>query len=139
MNNYTATKTQPKSVRLVGTLIIDVNGQEVEVSQTFKIQTDLTYSGMTQAQQETTMNAVNTALAGNADIKFSMQLAAEEIQARASKEPSAIDLILAELNKPKPAALVEASIRDDEAKAKSIEAALSILGAATLPETKGVS
>lgn len=137
-NSFIKPKKQAKVIRLVGSLIVDVNGQKVEVSNSFRIQTDIAYSGMSVAEQETVLKAIETALAGNADISFQANLEAQEIKSQAkAKEPSPLDLILAEANKPKEADLVEAVVRDDKAKADSHQSALDILGAKTLPEAIG--
>ena len=138
-NTFTANKRQAKSIRLVGTLTIDVNGTPVQVSTAFKLQTDLAYSGMSVAEQDTVLNAYKTALVADADINFSLQLKAEEIKSavKTSKEPSALDLILAEINKPSPEDMLEAVLRDDVSKEGSTQAALDILGVTSLPDTLG--
>ena len=95
---------------------------------------------MSIAEQETAMHAVNTALANNADITFTAELTPEVVKTanKGPQAPSPLDQILADLNKPKPAELVEAIVRDDTAKLESTSAALDILGAADLPASFGV-
>ena len=139
--SFRVAKKKAKTIRLTGRLVIDVNGTAVEVSNTFKIQTDISYSGMSQAEQDTVLKAVETALAGNADISFTAVMEAEEVksQSKNPKAPSPLDEILAKVNKPKPEELVAAVVRDDEAKLESITGALESLGVTTLPQTKGVA
>lgn len=140
-SSFTKAKKTPKVIRLSGPLVININGQELTISEDFKLQTDLAFSGMKLDEQETMYKAWQTALAGNAEITFTANLEAEEVKTSAkniNKEPSALDLILAEANKPKPDELLEATVRDDKAKTESTEGALAILGVTSLPETKGI-
>ena len=132
-----SSKKQAKPIRLTGSLTIDINGTAVEVSNTFKLQTDLMYSGMSLMEQETVMNAYKTALTTDAIIKFSAKLTAEEIVPKTVKEPSAIDLLLLEINKPTEIDLLEAATRDDAAKEVATQKALEILGIDEMPKTKG--
>ena len=138
--SFSANKRQAKFVRFTGTLTVEINGQSIEVSNAFKLQTDLAFSGMTQAEQDTVLNAWKTALAGNADIKFNLNLDAQEIPNKqpTNKEPSVIDRILEEANKPKPGEMADAILRDEEAKSESIDVALEFLGVEALPKSKGV-
>ena len=133
-HSFTKTKKQAKTIRLVGDLLVNINGQKVKVSDSFRIQTDIAYSGMSVAEQETVLKAIETALAGNADISFTANLEAQQVKSQArATEPSPLDLLLAAANKPKQDELVEAVVRDDKAKSTAHQNALDILGASALP------
>jgi hypothetical protein len=140
-SSFAPTKKEAK-VRLVGSLTLNINGTIVKLSDSFRVQTDLAYTGMSVAEQNTAMSAVNAALAGKAEITFTAELVAEEVRtagAKGSQAPSAIDALLAGLTSPvDSAAIVDSAVREDAAVAIATEAALDILGATTLPASFGV-
>jgi len=131
-NSYATTKKQPKSIRLTGSLIVEINGTKVEVSDSFVLQTDLTYSGMSVPQQDTVLKAYLTALSSGAEIRFHTNLTAQEIKAKQKAEPTALDLMLQDLNKADPEQLAEAATREEQDKSKSIQGSLDILGATSV-------
>lgn len=127
-----------KKVRLQGTLEITIQTEDgpqtFPVSSDFLVATDLTYSGMSIGEQETTISAVTAALSGKAEVTFTATMQAQELKsAQESAKVNPLDDILAGLTSASPADRLEAVVREDQAVTKSKNAALDILGASSVP------
>jgi len=119
-----------KKIRLKGNLSIVIKGKPYEISDSFVLQTDVSFTGLSTNEQETLLNAVEAILNGDVEeSEFHFNLKPELLKSQQQQEPSEIDKILAAARAPSTVDLVEASVNQDAAEATAKSIALDILGA----------